>query len=122
MHGLGGLSGEIALWEEADLVADEAGAAAAARALGAADVLLPRGNGAVCTGADLPAACARAWFLEERARVALAAGPSARPLEGNALSARSRHHPTETARAWQWLVWRFPEATDPTVQPEGDPP
>jgi ribulose-5-phosphate 4-epimerase/fuculose-1-phosphate aldolase len=122
VHGLGGLSGEIALGDEADLVADEAAAEAAARALGRADVLLPRGNGAVCTGADLPAACTRAWFLEERARVALAAGPSAPPLRGAALSARSRHHPTETARAWQWLAWRFRQATDPTDQLEGDPP
>jgi ribulose-5-phosphate 4-epimerase/fuculose-1-phosphate aldolase len=121
-HGLGGLSGEIAVDDATDLVADAAAGDAAARALGAADVLLVRANGAVCTGADLPAACTRAWFLEERARVALDAGPAARPLDAAERAARARHHPTEAARAWQWLAWRFPGADDPTVRNEGETP
>jgi len=122
VHGLGGLSGEIATGGGCDLVADDASGDAAARELGRADVLLPRANGAVCTGPDLPSACTRAWFLEERARVALAAGPAARPLDAAELSARARHYPTETARAWQWLAWRFPGADDPTVRTEGETP
>lgn len=121
VHGLGGLSGAIALGDEPGLVTDDALGAAAARALGGADVLLPRANGAVCTGPDLPVACTRAWFLEERARVALAAGPGAARLEGRALADRAVHYPTETARAWQWLAWRFPGADDPTVRTQGDP-
>ena len=120
VHGLGGLSGAIATGAGSDLVADDASADEAVRELGEADVLLPRGNGAVCTGPDLPAACTRAFFLEERSRVALAAGPAARPLDDAALSARARHHPNETARAWRWLAWRFPGADDPTVRNGGE--
>jgi hypothetical protein len=119
VHGLGGLSGAIATHDAHDLVVGGAAARAAADALGAADVLLPRANGAVCTGSDLPTACVRAFFLEERARVAHDAGPHAIPLSDAEILTRARHHPTETARAWRWLVWRHPGAdrSDPT--PEG---
>ena len=119
VHGLGGLSGRIALGAESDLVDSEPGGEAAAAALADADVLLPRANGAICTGESLRVAMVRAWFLEERARVALDAGPTARPLDDDEQTARSRHFPTETARVWRWLAWRFPGADVP-ARTEGD--
>lgn len=122
VHGLGGLSGAIACGPATDLVTDGPSGDAAAAALGGADVLLPRANGAVCTGESLEIALVRAWFLEERARVALDAGPSARPLDDDELRARARHFPAETARAWQWLAMRFPGADDPIARIEGETP
>lgn len=122
VHGLGGLSGTIAAGPDTDLVVDADAGDAAAAALGEADILLPRANGAVCTGESLRVALVRAWFLEERARVALDAGPSARPLDDDELRARSRHFPAETARAWQWLAVRYPGADDPIARTEGETP
>lgn len=103
-HGLGGLSGRVASWTDPQLVIDGERAAAAAAALGPADCLLIRGNGAVVTAPDLARAAVRAWFLEERCRVYAAAGTE---LSAAELDERSAHYPAETARAWAWLRWRF---------------
>lgn len=103
-HGLGGLSGRVATWADPQLVTDRDRAGAAAAAIGSDDCLLIRANGAVATGPDLPTAAVRAWFLEERCRV-WAAAPAA--LAAGELEERSAHYPTETARAWSWLLWRF---------------
>jgi HCOMODA/2-hydroxy-3-carboxy-muconic semialdehyde decarboxylase len=119
VHGLGGLAGSIVTHGERDLITDGARAALAAEALGSADVLLLRGNGAVCTGPDLPTACVRAFFLEERARVAFEAGPTTVAFTDSQVRARTRHHSAETARAWRWLVWRFPGADPPPANLQG---
>lgn len=121
VHGLGGLAGEIATHAGADLVTDPAAGRAVAASLGEADCVLLAGNGAVCTGPDLATACVRALHLEERARVALAAGPTASPIEGTELQRRSTHFPAETARAWRWIAWRFLGADDHDVRRPGDP-
>lgn len=106
-HGLGGLSGRVALSADPQLVTERERAAAAAAELGDADCLLIRANGAVATAPTLPAAAVRAWFLEERARVALAAGGAA--LATADLEERARHYPAELERAWSWLRWRYGE-------------
>jgi ribulose-5-phosphate 4-epimerase/fuculose-1-phosphate aldolase len=108
VHGLGGLSGTVAYHDTPQLICEAAAAAAAADALGTADCLLLRANGAVCTGSDLPHAVVRAWFLEERAMLA-ARAPGATPLGGEELRDRLRHFNAETARAWNWLQARFGE-------------
>lgn len=101
-HGLGGLSGAVAVsTEDTDLVVTAGQGAATAVALGAADCLLVQANGNVATGATLSQATVRAWFLEERARVALEAGLEASPLTD--LEARARHFAAEEVRAWRWL-------------------
>jgi HCOMODA/2-hydroxy-3-carboxy-muconic semialdehyde decarboxylase len=110
LHGLGGLAGEVRLHPATDLVASPEAGAAAAAALGAADCLILRANGGLATGSDLGGACVRAYFLEERCRVALAAGPSADELSDADLRARSRWFAPEAARAWKWLQWRFGDA------------
>jgi len=105
-HGLGGLSGVVALSDDPHLVTDLGRGDAAAAALGDADCLLMRGNGAVVTAPGLPGVAVRAWFLEERARVWLAAGSELSVAERGE---RARHHPAEVERAWRWLQWRFGE-------------
>ena len=105
-HGLGGLSGEVALHADPQLVTDDERAATAAATLGGADCLILRANGALAVAGTLERALVRAWFLEERARVWLEAG---RPegLSAAELAERARHWPAEAERASRWLESRF---------------
>lgn len=102
LHGLGGLAGAVAAWGgDVNLVVSSAQGKALAAALDTADCLLVQANGNVATGATLSQAAVRAWYLEERARVALDAGLEASHLTD--LDARARHFAAEEARAWRWL-------------------
>ena len=113
VHGLGGLSGGVGVYESPRLVCEPAAAAAVVDALGEGDCVLLRGNGAVCTARDLPRAAVRAWFLEERAMLAdLAQG--APELSADELRDRSQHYEAEIERAWRWLRARFGDVGEPT--------
>lgn len=117
VHGLGGLAGELAVHDDARLVSTPERASAAADALGAADGLILRANGALSVGATLADAVVRAWYLEERACVALDAGPGVSPLAGPELIERAEAFVAERSRAWAWLRYRFGE-----LQPDGSAP
>lgn len=108
-HGLAGLAGTLALHEDPQLLDRPERAEVAAGDLGDADCLVMRANGALAVGRDLPSAAVRAWFLEERARVWLAAGRPA-GLDSAELAERAEHWPAEAHRAWAWLQWRFGDA------------
>jgi HCOMODA/2-hydroxy-3-carboxy-muconic semialdehyde decarboxylase len=84
-------------------VAGEPVAGRVAAVLGDAPAMLLAGNGGVTVGAGLDQALARAWCLEDRCRVALAAGDRARPLTAGALDRRRRWYNAETARLARWL-------------------
>jgi HCOMODA/2-hydroxy-3-carboxy-muconic semialdehyde decarboxylase len=103
LHGFGGMVEPVAWWDDPDLVAGEADAAKVAAALGDAPAMLLAGNGGLTVGADLDQALARAWCLEDRCRVALTAGPLARPLSPEALARRRRWYDAETTRLARWL-------------------
>jgi len=105
-HGLGGLSGELAFADQPALVCDANVAASLLDALGAADCLLVRGNGAVATAPTIQRAAVRAWYLEERCRVWLASD-RVRVLSRTESLERSRFFDTEAERAWRWLCWQF---------------
>lgn len=117
LHGLGGLAGELALHTDARLVSTPDRADAAAAALGDRDGLILRANGALSVGATLAEAIVRAWYLEERASVALDAGPGVSPLAGPELIERAEAFPAERGRAWAWLHHRFGD-----LQPDGSAP
>lgn len=106
VHGLGGLSGVVTFHNEPQLVASTEAGRAAAGDLGAYDCLLMHANGAVCTGAGLPEAVVRAWFLEERARIS-EQSTRARALTDSEAVLRARHYEAEGQRAWDWLRARF---------------
>ncbi len=112
LHGLGGQAGEIVLVDEPDLVADEASGVRFAGALGDADCLLIRTNGGLATGTSLARATVRAWYLEERCRVALEAGADGVPFTAQELEARSNWFENETPRAWSWLRWRYGDSVE----------
>lgn len=111
VHGLGGLSGALALHDQSDLITTRQMAEAVAADLGGGSCVLLRGNGAVCVGADLGEATVRAWYLEQRAELASLA-PNARPLLDQAALARARHYPAELARARRWVERRFAEPAE----------
>ena len=106
-HGLGGMSGAVALADDVQLVTDEARAQAMAHALGDGDCLIMRANGGLAVGESLERAAVRAWFLEERARVWLDSGGRAKPLTEGELAERSGPWQVEAERAWTWLRWRY---------------
>jgi ribulose-5-phosphate 4-epimerase/fuculose-1-phosphate aldolase len=103
LHGLGLMAGELAGYAGSDLVVDAAGGAAVAQALGDADCILLRANGAFATGPTLSEAAVRAFFLEERCRVACDAGGAGVELSQAEVEVRRRWTEAETARAWAWM-------------------
>jgi HCOMODA/2-hydroxy-3-carboxy-muconic semialdehyde decarboxylase len=103
LHGFGGMVEPVAFWDDPHLVTGEAGAAGVAAVLGTAPAMLLAGNGGLTVGADLDQALARAWCLEDRCRVALAAGDRGRPLASEALARRRHWYDAETARLARWL-------------------
>lgn len=109
VHGLGGLSGVVTFHHEPQLITSIEAGRAAAGDLGAYDCLLLHANGAVCTAASLPEAVVRAWYLEERSRVAEHAS-RARALTDSEAVLRARHYEAEYKRAWDWLRLRFGDA------------
>lgn len=73
LHGQGALLGEvIPVHDDARLMCSAGVAGPAARALGAADALVLRGNGAITTGRTPGHAAARMWLLATTCRVYLA--------------------------------------------------
>lgn len=105
-HGLGGLAGEVRFCERTDLVTDRESGEEIAAALGQADCLLLRGNGAVAVGGNLAQAVVRARYLEERCLVGEALG-SGEGLSEQKLTDRRQWFERETARAWAWMHWRY---------------
>jgi len=105
-HGLGGLAGEVRLCDRVDLVTDLAAGEETAAALGPADCLLIRANGAVATGATLAEAVVRARYLEERCLVSGDA-PAGAGMGSGDFESRSRWFAKESARAWAWMRWRY---------------
>ena len=112
LHGLAGQAGEISLTDGTDLVTSEAAGVRFAGALGDTDCLLIRANGGLATGTSLARATVRAWYLEERCRVALQAGSDGVPFTASELEARSKWFENETVRAWNWLRWRYGDSVE----------
>ncbi len=102
-HGFGGFIQDVALFHEFDLVHTMALGAAAAEAMGSADALLLKGNGALTTGSSVAEAAAKTWALEERCTYALALQEGADELEINERHMRKRWYAAEMARVWSWL-------------------
>lgn len=112
LHGQGSFCGpEVPVFDEAQLVRDQARGQRLARALGEAPALILRGNGALTVGADVPRAVARMWVLEASAQLnaTAAAAGTRRPL-----SAEEQHAWRATEDELLVRIWRHlaAEATD----------
>jgi HCOMODA/2-hydroxy-3-carboxy-muconic semialdehyde decarboxylase len=116
LHGLGSyFAPSPPLWSGTALIRDDLSAASVAEALGEAVAIVLRGNGAVVTGANLEAACAHAFFLEDAARVELALLPArAAQLTIAEFSAEEAAARATAAggiyeRMWEFLCFGDPE-------------
>ncbi|MBS1881557.1 MAG: class II aldolase/adducin family protein [Actinobacteria bacterium] len=112
LHGLGGLAGEVGIHSDPELVCDPTAAAAAATALADGHSLLLAANGSLSVGGDLEEALARAWYFEDRCRVAWEVARPDRPGPPAAgADQRAAHQANELARARKWagtLIEREP--------------
>lgn len=72
-HGFGTYFPDVALWPDVRLIRDDLRADAAIAVMGTASALIMQGNGAVVAGATLEQAVVLAWYLEDAARIELAA-------------------------------------------------
>ena len=106
LHGMGGLAGEVVpVHDDLALITTLESGDRMAATLGDNKSMLLLANGGVAVGADLLEAATRLWYLEERCRVAVEAGPVSRP-EG-AWAERLGDSAPELVRAKAWFAARF---------------
>lgn len=107
LHGQGSFVGDrVPVFADPRLVRDAERAEHLAEALGEAEALVMRGNGAITTGADVGQAVARMWVLEKSARLnamAAAAG-TPEPLSVEEQDAWRAAGPELLARIWNHLI------------------
>lgn len=104
----------IGLWDDPQLVRDDAKATGAIDAMGPGRAVLMRGNGAVVWGESLEAATVLAWYLEDMCRielVALQTGLSdlAPVIPGPEAEARATRAGRIIERMWDHLTAGDPE-------------
>lgn len=80
LNGHAAMLGEVAIYPDSRLIRDADSGARVGAAIGNADVVVLRGNGAVTRGADLAQAVARMWLLERTAELNLRAHAAGSPI------------------------------------------
>lgn len=115
LHYLGSIvGGEVPVHDDGALVTDDARARPMVAALGRAQALLLRGNGQVVVGASLAEACVRAIYLEEAARLQMAAMPLGTPRyyspEETAEYSREWEDPINIERVWAFYAGALPRS------------
>lgn len=115
-HGFGAyFAPEVPMWTDPNLVRNDAAAEGVARTLGSAPGIVVSVNGAVVGGADAAQALTLAIFLEDAARVELAAlhaGCADQPgLPIDACRARAVWAGQVAERQWQYWTQADPERT-----------
>ena len=121
-HGFGTyFAPRVGLWNDIQLVRDDARAVGVIDAMGDSAGVMMRGNGAVVAGASLPEAVGLAWYLEDMCRVelaALSAGVSNAPIISPAdVAARATKQGRIFERMWDYLSYGDPELSQPNEQP-----
>jgi HCOMODA/2-hydroxy-3-carboxy-muconic semialdehyde decarboxylase len=113
LHGFGAyFAPRPPLHSDPRLVRDDVSAASLAGLLGAGRGIVMRGNGAITVGATLEEAVALAWYLEDAARVemaALATGFEAREFTGEEARDRAAASGRLFERMWDWMTAGDPE-------------
>lgn len=109
-HGIGAYfrPGPV-LWDDPRLLRDDAAARRLAAAMGSANALVMRGNGAVVAAGSLEQAVVLSWFLEDAARVerdvrAMGFPPDAGCLDQAEIAARQVWSGGVVERMWDWLT------------------
>jgi HCOMODA/2-hydroxy-3-carboxy-muconic semialdehyde decarboxylase len=113
-HGFGSyFAPEVPLWPKPALVRDDASAQGVAEQLGDRPAIVLNVNGAVAAGRSAEQALALAWFLEDAARVELAAlasglADSAPLLLGDVAAQRATWEGRIAERVWEFLTFDDP--------------
>lgn len=118
-HGMGSYFHEgIGLWDDPQLVRDDARAAAVIDAMGRGAAVVMRGNGVVVASASLAKTAALTWYLEDAARIELAVRAAGLEAESATLSSQEcAQRAVDTGgifeRMWEYLTAGDPEAAEP---------
>lgn len=114
-HGLGAYFGAGAvLWDDPQLIRDDTAAATVIEAMGQANAIVMRGNGAVVAADSLERVVSLSWYLEDAARLELTV-LSARLEDASAVltPAECDRRATSTGgifeRMWDYLTFGDPE-------------
>ena len=116
LHGFGAYFAPGApLWDDPQLLRDDAAAAALAAAMGQAAAIVMRGNGVVTAAETLERAVVLAWYLEDAARVELevlqvAGGIEPVVLGPEEAAKRAIFQGGIVERMWEYLTAADPEA------------
>lgn len=115
-HGMGSYFGAgAALWDDPQLVRDDALAAAVIDAMGDRNAVVMRGNGVVVVADSLPRVVSLTWYLEDAAKLELAVLAAGLDQDSVVLDAAERERrATSTGgifeRMWEYLTHGDPES------------
>jgi HCOMODA/2-hydroxy-3-carboxy-muconic semialdehyde decarboxylase len=111
-HGFGSyFAPEVPVWDDPRLLRSDQPSAALAASMGDAPAILMRGNGAVTAAASLEAAVVYAWFLEDAAKVEIAARQIGAADRGILTADEARDRAVSAGRIFE-RMWDFLTAGD----------
>ena len=120
-HGLGAYFGKgAALWDDPQLVRDDALAAAVIDAMGEAQAVVMGGNGAVVAAESLERVLALTWYLEDAARLELAVLGAGLEEASAVLTPAERERRATSAGGIFERMWDHLSFGDPEVQLQKD--
>lgn len=120
-HGMGAyFSPGVPLWDDVQLIRDEAQASGVADALGERAAVVMRGNGAVVAASCLEHAVVLTWYLEDAARIELQLRSAGLATDEGIITAQAAQRRAVTGgrifeRMWEYLSHGDPE-TDMVLQ------
>lgn len=116
-HGMGAYFGlGAALWDDPQLVRDDALAAAVIDAMGDSNAVVMRGNGVVVAADSLPQVVSLTWFLEDAARLELAVLSAGLEADSAVLTAGERERRATASGGIFERMWEYLCAGDPEIQ------
>ncbi|RSZ30810.1 class II aldolase/adducin family protein [Variovorax beijingensis] len=116
-HGMGAYFGAgAALWDDPQLVRDDALAAEVIDAMGDLNAIVMRGNGVVVAAESLPQVVSLTWFLEDAARLELAVLSAGLEPESAVLAASERERRATATGGIFERMWEYLCAGDPELQ------
>jgi len=122
VHGFGAFLGvEVPVFHTPFLITDAALGRAVAETLGTGEAVLLRGNGQLVVGRTVGEACVKAIFLEQSARLHLAARSAGRPVVWTAEEVARRTGPDvpydHFGRAWNYYRAKHGHPVQPVAGP-----
>lgn len=113
-HGFGTyFAPEVGLWNDIQLIRDDARAAAVVAAMGQSAGVLMRGNGAVVCGGSIEEALMLAWYLEDVCRIELAALAAGEAAGAPVITAEEAAKRATLAGGIVERMWDYLTAGDP---------